>query len=129
MKYLFTLVVCSFIIIITTHAQNVGIGTRDPKSKLHVAGDLRVDGLAAPKDSGLVIHDQQGILRSIRLTGVKNDVLHGDGSFAPMNAVAATASSWLTLGNTGTDPSTHFIGTIDDVPLRFRAANTWAGTI
>jgi trimeric autotransporter adhesin len=125
MRYLLTLIVCSFII--TAHAQNVGIGTKNPKSKLHVAGDLRVDALA--KDSGLLVHDQQGLIRSIKLTGTKNDVLYGDGSFAPLNAVLATSASWLTLGNTGTDPTINFIGTIDDQPLRFRVGNSWAGNI
>jgi hypothetical protein len=127
MKYIFTLFLISFIVI--AHAQNVGIGTKNPKSKLHVAGDLRVDALAVNKDSGLVIHDQQGLMRSIKLTGTKNDVLYGDGTFAPMNAVAATTPSWLTTGNTGTDPGVNFIGNIDDKPIRFRANNTWVGTI
>jgi hypothetical protein len=127
MKYLLTLAFCS--IIITARSQNVGIGTSDPKSKLHVAGDLRVDALAAANDSGLVVHDVQGLLRSIKLTGKKDDVLYGDGTFAPLNAVAATSTSWLTLGNSGTDPNINFIGTIDDQPLRFRVGNSWAGTI
>lgn len=56
MKYILTLILCSFIIFLK--AQNVGIGTRDPKSKLHVEGDLRIDALASLKDSGIVLHNQ-----------------------------------------------------------------------
>jgi hypothetical protein len=34
-------------------AQNIGIGTTSPLSKLHVAGDVRIDSLV--DDSGVVI--------------------------------------------------------------------------
>lgn len=39
------------------------------------------------------------------------------------------AQSWNLSGNAGTNPSIHFVGTTDNVPLRFRIANTHAGTI
>jgi hypothetical protein len=84
------------------HAQNVGIGTTKPLSKLHVVGDLRVDSLAN-KDSGVVIHNKSGVLTSVKLTGKKGDVLRGDGTFESLEAVAATSPYWLTTGNSGTD--------------------------
>jgi len=109
----------------TMYSQNIGIGTRSPKSKLHVAGDVRVDSLASGRDSGLVLHNESGVLRSLSFTGNKSDVLRGDGTFAA--AVAADAS-WLTTGNAGTTGA-NFLGTIDDKPLRFRVNNTWAGEV
>ena len=42
---------------------------------------------------------------------------------------AAQAQSWNLLGNAGTNPAIHFVGTTDNQPLRFRIANVHAGTI
>lgn len=39
------------------------------------------------------------------------------------------ANDWSITGNAGTNPSTHFIGTTDNVPLRFRVANQPSGFI
>lgn len=65
----------SLLIYVNLQAQNVGIGTNRPLSKLHVAGDIRVDSLA--RDSGVVLHDKNGLLTSLKFTGNKKDVLRG----------------------------------------------------
>lgn len=120
MKRIFTVIFC--LGVVTGYAQNVGVGTNRPLSKLHVAGDLRVDSLATGKDSGLVLHNQQGVLRSLKFTGKKEDVLRGDGSFATLAATGA----WDLMGNAGTDPAVNFLGTTDDKPLHFRInRNPW----
>ncbi len=36
---------------------------------------------------------------------------------------------WGVSGNSGTNPATHFIGTTDTQPLRFRVNNVWAGEL
>jgi hypothetical protein len=41
----------------------------------------------------------------------------------------ASAQSWLTTGNSGLSSSTHFIGTIDNVPLIFKVGNVRSGII
>lgn len=105
-------------------AQNVGIGTNHPLSKLHVAGDVRIDNLVLARDSGIVFHNTEGVLKSLRFTGRKQDILRGDGSFVD---IAATSTSWLTTGNSDNSPTLNFLGTIDDQPLRLRINNTWAG--
>ena len=38
-------------------------------------------------------------------------------------------NSWNLTGNSGTTSSTNFIGTTDDIPLRFRVHGDWAGQI
>lgn len=121
-KFLLLLLCMSGLI---ANAQNVGIGTKKPLSKLHVAGDLRVDSLAAQHTKGLVIHDQAGVLRSLELTGNKNDLLRGDGSFSS----SVSSTSWLTSGNAGIDSLNSFLGTTDDRPLRFVVFGRPAGTI
>ena len=37
--------------------------------------------------------------------------------------------AWKTAGNTGTNISNHFFGTLDNVPLSFRQNNKWLGRI
>ena len=39
------------------------------------------------------------------------------------------ADVWGTSGNNGTDPTTDFLGTADNAPLRFRLNNKWAGEL
>lgn len=123
MKKILTIILCMSVI--GSYAQNVGVGTNRPLSKLHVAGDLRVDSLAASKDSGLVLHNQQGVLRSLKFSGKKEDVLHGDGTFS----AAVAAGAWDLMGNAGTDPAVNFLGTTDDKPLKFRINSHPAGGI
>ncbi|MFM9909729.1 MAG: tail fiber domain-containing protein [Chitinophagaceae bacterium] len=43
--------------------------------------------------------------------------------------IAAGNLGWNLTGNTGTNPATHFIGTTDEQPLRFRVNNLWAGAL
>ncbi|MCB0710020.1 MAG: hypothetical protein KDC15_11590, partial [Chitinophagaceae bacterium] len=105
-------------------AQNVGIGTTTPLNKLHVAGGLRVDTLANSIDSGLLRHDKNGVVYSLKFTGQSTDVLRGNGTFGNVGQDA-----WLLYGNSGTDPNTQFIGTTDQTPLRFRIFNTNAGRL
>src|SRR6187397_2907371 len=40
-----------------------------------------------------------------------------------------STGSWSTTGNSGTNPTSNFIGTIDNQPLRFRVNNIGAGEI
>lgn len=43
--------------------------------------------------------------------------------------VAGTATGWKLTGNSGTDTSVNFVGTTDNVDLKFRVNNSRAGTI
>lgn len=53
-----------------------------------------------------------------------------DGTTWKWLAVAVNApQSWYTTGNVGTTTATHFLGTIDDVPLSFRQNNNWMGRL
>jgi len=105
--------------------QNIGIGTPAPKNKLHIAGGLRVDTLANGIDSGLLRHDKNGVVYSLKFTGSASDVLRGNGTFGS----GAAASGWSLSGNSGTNPASNFIGTTDNQPLRFRVNNEPAGIL
>lgn len=52
-----------------------------------------------------------------------------DGAAWKWLAVANALQSWYTTGNVGTTTATHFLGTIDDVPLSFRQNNNWMGRL
>ena len=70
-------------------AQNVGIGTNNPQTKLHVAGRVRIDSLAG--SNGIVTSNTTGDLSSTPLTGNSAHVLKGDGSFGvPTGVIPAT---------------------------------------
>jgi hypothetical protein len=119
------------LVVVTTasYSQNIGIGTKKPLSKLHVAGSLRVDSLAAMKSKGIVLHNTSGEVYSLKLTGSKTDVLSGDGTFVRMDAVLATGPTWLTTGNAGVEELTNFLGTTDARALFFRVNNIKAGIL
>jgi trimeric autotransporter adhesin len=42
-------------------------------------------------------------------------------------ATSTNVAGWRTTGNTGTDTSVNFIGTTDNMPLRFKQNNGWVG--
>ncbi len=44
-------------------------------------------------------------------------------------SITAGTTGWNLTGNTGTNSTTHFIGTTDEQPLRFRINNLWAGEL
>jgi len=47
----------------------------------------------------------------------------------PTGPAGSSANNWLLTGNTGTNPSSNFIGTIDDQPLIIKVNNISAGII
>ena len=122
---------CAFCLAPCVFSQNVGIGTTNPLNKLHVAGGFRLDTLANGVDSGLLRHDKNGVVYSLKFTGNVNDVLRGDGTFGAGSSGGGGTSSnvWMLNGNAGTDPTTNFIGTTDGQPLVFRVKNQFSGII
>ncbi|MCS6789862.1 MAG: hypothetical protein NZ580_02615 [Bacteroidia bacterium] len=99
-------------------AQNVGIGTNLPSHTLHVAGGhVRLEGLAGT-GTALVGLNTQGVTYRFGFSGNANDMLRGDGTWGP------DAGDWRLLGNTGTNPASHFLGTTDAQPLILKTNNT-----
>jgi hypothetical protein len=89
-----------------TASVNVGIGTTTPLEKLHVIGNIRmVDGNQA---AGKVLTSD----------------INGTSSWQN-----ASANAWGLLGNSGTNASTNFIGTTDNVDVIFKRFNARAGLL
>ncbi|HET9824637.1 MAG TPA: tail fiber domain-containing protein [Chitinophagaceae bacterium] len=105
---------------------NVGIGTSSPQSMLHLTGSFRMDTVSNGADSGILRHDKNGVVYSLKFTGVATDVLRGDGTFG---SGGSGAVGWLLSGNSGTNPASQFLGTSDAEPLLFRVNNITAGQI
>jgi hypothetical protein len=111
------------------HAQNVGIGIVTPLEKLHVAGNLRVNGLAGA-GTRIVGADANGTL-VIVAAGTNGQVL----TQTAAGPVFQTNSGWLITGNAGTNggstvaAGTNFIGTTDNQNLDFRTNNTYRGRV
>ena len=77
-------------------AQNVGIGVVTPLQKLHVAGNVRIDGMASP-GIGVITTNSNGDLLRTNFSENPNDVLKGNGIFGtvpglPTGAIVASAN-------------------------------------
>jgi hypothetical protein len=125
--FLFLLVSVFSGALLTASSQNIGIGTPNPLNKLHVAGGFRLDTLANGIDSGVLRHDRNGVVYSLKFTGNAAHVLRGDGIFGPGGS--GSGAAWLLSGNSGIDSASQFLGTTDARPLLFRVNNQLAGLI
>ncbi len=86
---------------------NVGIGTSSPTARLDIAGSIKItDGTQA--NGRVLTTDANGLA-----------------SWQP----AGAGSGWTLLGNGGTNATTNFIGTTDNIALNFRVNNQRAGVI
>ncbi|MCX7651827.1 MAG: hypothetical protein N2200_03045, partial [Bacteroidia bacterium] len=98
--------------------QNVGIGTNNPTHRLHVAGgDVRVEGISGTGNA-LVRLSPLGVTQRVDFSGNAGDFLRGDGSWGP------DIGDWNLVGNSGTNPSLQFLGTVDAQSLHLRTNNT-----
>ena len=131
-----------------TNTGSVGIGTAifdtiNPE-KLIVNGILRMGTTSATTGSILFSNStnsnsitiNSGVTSaSYSLTlptaqGASSTVLTNNGTgVLSWSAVGAPSGTWLTTGNSGTSPSTNFIGTTDNQSLVFKANNQIAGKI
>lgn len=117
----------------------VGINTTDPQAQLHIrssnqATPAPTDGILIPKiDAFPVINpsiDQDAML--VYLTTTVGNNLPGfyywSGNLNEWQLLTGKAG-WSLTGDAATDPTEHFIGTTDDVPLNFRINDIPSGKI
>ena len=129
MKKLFTLIV--LIACAGLHAQ-VGIGTTNPDGSAALDVTATDKGMLVPRlttkqrlaisspATGLLVYD----------TTVQGFQFYNGSTWSDLSTGSPTpVSGWALDGNAGTDPSTNFVGTIDNVPLNFRVNNTRVGHI
>lgn len=96
---------------------SVGIGTALPSTQLHTTGGVRFQNLSGIGDR-LVQTDLNGNLSALTPGTTGQILTQGAGVLTWSNP-----QNWLLLGNTGTNPTTNFIGTIDNVDWVMRTNN------
>jgi|GEM_PF-1165676 len=105
---------------------NIGIGVPTPTAKLHTIGTVRFASYSSGTYGAILRTNNTGDLDITDFSGSSSDVLRGDGTFGP---VPGGGNNWGILGNSGTDPTSHFIGTTDNKALNFRVNNIKSGRI
>lgn len=88
-----------------THDKNLGINNTSPDANLDVVGTMQfVDG-----------NESVGYVLTSDATG--------NATWTDPNTLITTSSDWTTTGNTGTNPTTNFIGTTDAQDFSIRTDN------
>ncbi len=95
---------------------NVGIGTNAPAQTLHVAGTARIS-TATGTPTTITGRNADGDVGNVTLGA-------GLSLTAGTLSVTGSTNNWDLAGNAGTNPTTNFIGTIDNQPLAIRTNNT-----
>ncbi len=90
---------------------SVGIGTTSPNATLDVDGSVRLNTNNAP--AGYVLTTDG----------------NGNATWQTPSGGGGGGSGWNLTGNSGTNPSTDFVGTSDFQPLLFRVNNQFAGSV
>ncbi len=130
------IIICFLVSYFQIHAQ-VGVNTTDPHAQLEIkssdqANPDATDGILIPKvDAFPVVNptvDQDGMM--VYLTTDNGANLKGFYYWDNTNSVWKSISGekgWGLTGNAGTDVTTNFIGTTDNVGLKFKVNNISAG--
>lgn len=101
-----------------TNTGYVGIGTTTPAAQLHTTGTIRFANYASGASGAILRTNNAGDLDITNFTGNTGDILLGNGTFGSLNSYA-----WRLVGNSGTNPSSHFIGTTDAQDFVIRTNN------
>ncbi len=133
-----------FIFTSKTFAQ-VGIATTDPKAQLDIRSSNQLtpantDGILIPKVDAFPVTNptiaQDGMLIYLRVAASFSSVLRQPGFYYWQNSSSNwigfqsnTTNDWSLTGNSGTNSSTNFLGTTDDVNLVFKRNNKRAAFI
>ena len=131
MKKIFLVIYCLIIICNFLFSQSVGIGTTSPNASSILDITNNSKGLLIPRMSTSAITSISNPAKGLMVyDSVKNQLMVNMGTTASSNWQTIVAKSgWGLNGNSSTIPSSQFIGTTDNQPLRFRINNTWAGEL
>jgi len=112
-------------------AQNVGIGTSTPASSAQLDISSTSKGMLVPRmnktQKNAILSPATGLL--VYQTGPDSTGFHYYNGVNWVWSEPVTTNAWKTAGNAGTDTAIHFIGTTDNMPLRFRVANIMVGQL
>jgi hypothetical protein len=121
------------LVLFTISAQNVGINNNSiaPHASALVDISSSTKGLLLPRNTttgiAAIVNPAKGLL--VLDTTINQLMVNvGTPSFPNWQTIVFN-SGWSLTGNNGTNPATHFVGTTDNQPLRFRVNNMPAGLI
>ncbi|MGE3799466.1 MAG: beta strand repeat-containing protein, partial [Candidatus Kapaibacterium sp.] len=105
--------------VVVTNQGQVGIGTATPTASrlLHVTGTSGTANVRMGSLSGAALLTTLGTNEGLVAADANGDLTKRDG------ATVVGQYGWLLLGNSGTNPTTNFLGTIDSQALVFRTNN------
>ncbi len=117
-----------FLFLLQTNGQNIGIGTTtpDPTAKVEIVATdkgILIPRLTTVQRTGIVSPAVGLLVFDTNLQGF----WYWNGT--SWNSLPTANQTWSTAGNSGTNPSTHFVGTIDNKPLLLRTNNQRVGYI
>lgn len=111
-------------------AQNVGIGTASPHTSAQLEVSASNKGLLIPRMSS---SNREGIMspaKGLLIFDIDTSTFwYFNGNIWVNMNTAISPNGWSLTGNIGTNPSLNFIGTLDDLPLKFKINNTAAGEV
>ncbi len=114
-----------------TFAQNVGIGTTAPDPSALLDVNSSTLGVLVPRltsaQMNAIVSPAPGLL--IYNTDSTSFAYFTSSTWVYLHGDSSARNAWSTIGNSGTNASSHFIGTTDDVPLMLRVNNQEAGRI
>ena len=96
---------------VITSGGSFGLGVTAPSAQLHTTGTVRLEGIA-----------NNNTLQRLALFDNNGNLFYRD-------LASLQSNFWSLTGNTGTNPSTNFLGTADNNRLVFRTNNTEKMTI
>ena len=112
-------------------AQSVGIGTTTPDASAQLDISSTTKGMLAPRmtmsQRDAITSPATGLL--IYQTDNTPGFYYYNGTVWTAVSAGSGTTGWLLTGNAGTNPSTNFIGTTDNVPLIFKVNNLRSGRI
>lgn len=138
MKKLFFL---ATILVFQFLSAQVGINTTSPNAQLEIAASnqatpANIDGIIIPKVDTFPATNptaaQQGMMVYLTTTAGTNapGFYYWDNPTTSwIGILDSNAKGWQLTGNAGTDATTNFLGTTDDIALNFRVNNQKAGHI
>jgi len=134
MKLFTTLLLCTILLVfllpLTVFSQSLAINTdgavADSSAILDVKSSSK--GMLIPRTSTVsrigIVNPANGL---ILYDSTTSTFWFYNG--AAWNEITTGITNWSLTGNAGTDTAINFIGTIDNLPLRFRLNNIWAGEL
>jgi trimeric autotransporter adhesin len=128
---LFCYILCTGLAPATLFSQNIGVGTNAPHSSSQVDITSTNRGLLMPRmgttSLNAIANPAKGLM--VYDSAMNQLMVNMGNNTTPNWQTIVARSGWGLKGNTGTNPATDFIGTIDAQPLRFRVGNILSGYI